>query len=473
MVKQYSENGAQLSHLQEILPLAAAVLLASLGVSIATVALPTLSQVFSVSMTGVQWVILAYLLSVTATVAIVGRMGDLFGHRRMLLAGLAIFSAASALCAIAPSLGFLVVARIVQGLGGAVLMTQPMSIARETVPTEKTGAAMGLLGSMSAIGTALGPSLGGALIAWQGWRVSFILLALIGPVVLFLAWRNIPGLQPKSARKHVRPDLLGAIVLAVSLGVYALSTTGTRIIPWANASFLLLVAAAGAILFVVIESRTAAPIVQVAVLRNRTVALPLLANLLVTTGMMATLVVGPFYLSFVLNLNEAQTGLVMAVGPMVAAATGIPAGRLADRFGTARIVMLGLVESLIGFLCLAFLPGLLGVPGYVLSLAILTPGFQLFLAANSTSMMVAAREDQRGMTSGLLGLSRNLGFMTGASAMGAVFAVAAGTQNVASAAPAVVSVGFSATFVLAAGLILIAGLVSFLGGRDGSVPVAP
>ena len=137
--------------------LAVAILLASLGVSIATVALPTLAQAFTTPMASVQWVVLAYLLSVTVAIVAGGRMGDLFGHRRVLLVGLAVFAAASAGAAVAPTLGVLIAARAAQGIGGAILMALPMSIARETVPTERTGAAMGLLGSMSAIGTALGP----------------------------------------------------------------------------------------------------------------------------------------------------------------------------------------------------------------------------------------------------------------------------------------------------------------------------
>ncbi|WP_221931004.1 MFS transporter [Telmatospirillum sp. J64-1] len=177
---------------------------------------------------------------------------------------------------------------------------------------------------------------------------------------------------------------------------------------------------------------------------------------------MATLVVGPFYLTFALHLNEALVGLVMAVGPVMAALSGVPAGRITDRFGAGRTLIVGLGQMVIGLLCLSVLPDVFGVAGYILSLMLLTPGFQLFLAANNTTVMLTARDDQRGMISGLLGLSRNLGFMTGTSAMGAVFAMAAGTPDIVGAAPEAISAAFATTFQMAAGLMAFAILLAVL-----------
>src|SRR5205085_6462518 len=140
-------------------------LLSSLGTSIANVALPTLAQAFAASFQEVQWIVLAYLLAVTALIVGVGRLGDIVGRRRLLLAGLVLFTAASALCGAAPTLWMLVAARAAQGLGAAIMMSLTMALVGETIGKDRTGSAMGLLGTMSAIGTALGPSLGGILIA--------------------------------------------------------------------------------------------------------------------------------------------------------------------------------------------------------------------------------------------------------------------------------------------------------------------
>src|SRR5689334_9053117 len=171
--------------------LSLAVLLSSLGTSIANVALPTLAQAFAASFQQVQWIVLAYLLAVTALIVGVGRLGDIVGRRRLLLAGAALFTTASALCGLAPALSMLIAARAAQGLGAAVMMALAMALVGETVAKHRTGSAMGLLGTMSAIGTALGPSLGGILIAGAGWRAVFLVNVPLGIVALLLA-RALP-----------------------------------------------------------------------------------------------------------------------------------------------------------------------------------------------------------------------------------------------------------------------------------------
>src|SRR5262249_14909038 len=141
--------------------LSLAMLLSSLSTSIANVALPSLARAFAAPFQDVQWVVLAYLLAVTTVIVSVGCLGDIIGRRRLLLAGLLVFTFASVLCAAAPTLWWLITARAAQGLGAAVMMALTMAFVGETVAKEQTGSAMGLLGTMSAIGTALGPSLGG------------------------------------------------------------------------------------------------------------------------------------------------------------------------------------------------------------------------------------------------------------------------------------------------------------------------
>jgi MFS family permease len=179
-------------------------------------------------------------------------------------------------------------------------------------------------------------------------------------------------------------------------------------------------------------------------------------SVLVSTVAMATLVVGPFYLARALGLDAARVGIVMSVGPLVAALTGVPAGRIVDRFGAARITIVGLVGAGSGSLILSIVPPTLGIAGYVIPLAILTAGYALFQTANNTAVMQDVPPDRRGVVSGLLNLSRNLGLVTGASAMGAVFAIASATTDVATALPAAVASGMQVTFAVATALIAVA-----------------
>ena len=445
--------------------LALSTLLASLGISISTIALPVLARDFAAPMHQVQWVILAYLLSLTATVVIGGRLGDLFGKRPVFLAGLALFVVASALSALAPSLGVLIAARALQGLGGAVLMALPLAIARETVGKELMGTAMGVLGTMSAIGTALGPSLAGVLIAWSGWRLAFLVMAVAGLAALVFAVFAVSADRKPVSRNWASVDMPGATVLALALIAFSLAMTGGRSGFGTTHLVLLAAALAGGVVFALVERNRPIPLVQPSTLRAPGMASGLTVNVLASTVMMMTLVVSPFFLTLGLGLNEVQAGLVLSVGPAASALSGIPAGRITDRLGAPRVAILGLAQIALALTCLALLPHLFGVAGYLASLLLLTPGYQLFLAANNTALMLGAREDQRGMVSGLLGLSRNLGFMTGASVMMALFAAATGTRQIIDAAPGMVGYAFTVTFLTAAAMVACAFCIALFSAR--------
>jgi MFS family permease len=431
-------------------------LLASLGISIANVGLPALAQAFGASFAAVQWVVLAYLLAVTALVVSVGRLGDLVGRRRLLLAGLALFTAASALCGVAPSLGLLVAARALQGLGAAALMALTLAFVGTAVPRSQAGRAMGLLGATSAVGTALGPALGGMLLSAFGWRALFLAPVPAGILALALAYRHLPPDPAPKEAVGARPDVPGTLLLALVLAAYALAMTWARGRSGATAAALLLAAALGAGLLLRVERRAASPLVPLAMLRDPALGAALAANALVSTVMMATLVVGPFHLAHALGLDAARVGLALSAGPIVAALGGVPAGHLVDRFGARRTTAAGLACMAAGASLLAMLPATLGVAGYVAPLVAVTAGYALFQAANNTSVLADVDAARRGLVSGLLTLSRNLGLVTGASAMGAVFAAAAGGADLVAAPPEAVAAGTRATYAVAALLVVLA-----------------
>lgn len=443
--------------------LALAVLLSSLGTSSANVALPALADALNTSFQEVQWVVLAYLLAITSLIVGVGRLGDLTGRRRLLLAGIVLFTVASALCGVATLLWQLIAARAIQGLGAAIMMALAMAFVGDTVPKERTGRAMGLLGAMSALGTALGPSVGGLLISAFGWPAIFLANVPLGLLAFVLAQRHLPAdrVQPKSGWSDF--DSVGMATLAAALAAYALAMTVGRGHFGALNVALLLMAMLGVAVFVRIEARAASPLIRLALFRDPILSASLLTSLLVATVMMVTLVVGPFYLARGLGLEMALVGLVVSVGPAVVALSGVPAGRLADRWGAQRLTFVGLIGIAVGSVMLATMPTSLGVHGYVAALVIVTAGYALFQTANNTAIMADVRADQRGVISGMLNLSRNLGLITGASVMGAVFAFAANAGDVATASPEAVSAGMRTTFGVAAGLIALA-LAAQMGG---------
>ena len=438
--------------------LALCALLASMGSSSAHIALPTLMHVFGATLGQVQWVVLGYLFTVTILVVSVGRLGDTIGRRRLLLSGIVLFTAASLLCAAAPTLWLLVAGRAAQGLGAAVMMALGMAFIGLITAREKAGASMGLLGAMSAAGTALGPAAGGLLIETVGWSAIFLVNVPLGLAAWWLSYRCLPDDIRMTPGTVLRFDYTGTLLLAFSLAAYALSmTVGYGEFGRVNVALLLATLLAG-ILFMMAERGSSAPMISAGLLRDRALAAALTMNALVATVMMATLVIGPFYLSRAFGLDPATVGLAMALGPVAAALAGFPAGRLVDYFGARPMALAGLVGLACATVALALLPSTFGVPAYLVCIVVMTIHFSLFQAAINTAVMSDIQPNQRGVASGLLTLSRNLGFMTGASLMGALYGSAAST----SAADGL-RVAFTVASVLI-GLALAIGILT--GGRQ-------
>jgi EmrB/QacA subfamily drug resistance transporter len=457
IVKPIIENPAErtASVRWALASLSLSMLMPSLDTSIANAGLPTLAQAFTASFQSVQWIVLAYLLAITTLIVSVGRIGDIIGQRRLLLVGIGLFTFASLLCGVAPTLWLLIAARAAQGLGAAIMMALTLALVGETVPTEKIGSAMGLLGTMSAIGTTLGPSIGGLLIAGLGWQSIFLVNVPLGILNFLLAHRYLPVDRQESKTDRISFDPVGTLLLALTLAAYALAMTIGRGFGSLN-MVLLLAAVFGVALFVRVEAKAASPLISLAMFRNPLLSTSLTMSTLVSTVMMATLVVGPFYLARALGLKAALVGLLLSIGPLVAALTGIPAGRIVDRFGAQRMTLVGLIGIEIGCLVLSFVPATFGIAGYITPIVCVTASYALFQAANNTAIMTDIRPDRRGVISGLLSLSRNLGLITGASAMGAVFAISSATINITTASPDAVATGMRSTFAVAAMLMIVA-----------------
>ncbi len=390
-----------------ILTLALSMMLASLGTSIANVALPTLSIDLAVPFHSVQWVVTAYLVALTLSVVMVGRLGDRFGLKRMFLYGMGLFTLASLLCGLAYNLPALIAARALQGVAAAFLMTLTIALVQATAKKNRIGRTMGLLGTMSALGTALGPSLGGFLVSIANWPAVFLILVPFGLTGFVLAYIFLPTNR-------------------------------------ADAEL---------------------PRLQISMLCNKELMPALIVNLFVAAVMMATLVVGPFYLGLTLGLSAATVGLAMSAGPVISIVCGVPSGRFVDTYGSTRIIQIGVIAVTLGAFALAILPDTFGIVGYLIAIAILTPGHQLFQAANNTAVMTNVKDSQRGVIAGLLGLSRNLGLVVGASGLGAVFAFGMGTTAVNNATPLAVSNGMQLAFVSAGVLMIVANLLVRLGTR--------
>src|SRR5690606_9591444 len=290
------------------------------------------------------------------------------------------------------------------------------------------------------------------LISGWGWRTIFLVNLPLGVLAFVLARRYLRedrGEQPKAGRSF---DYAGTLILAGTLAAYALAMTLGRGSFGPVNRALLAAAALGVCVFVLTQTRAASPLIRFSFI-DPTRSAGFAMSALVSTVMMTTLVVGPFYLTGALGLDMAVVGLVLSVGPVVVALLGVPAGRLADRYGASSVTMFGLGALAVGCFVLSGLPETLGVWGYIAPIVVLTSGYALFQTANNTAVMTDIPPDRRGLISGMLNLSRNLGLIAGASAMGAVFAFASSAADVAAAPAGDVASAMRVTFGVAGFLI--------------------
>ncbi|CAN7676263.1 MFS transporter [Mesorhizobium amorphae] len=446
--------------------LSLATLLSSLGTSIASVGLPSLMQNFGASFQSVQWVVLAYLLAITTLIVSAGRLADMCGRRPLLLGGIALFTLASMLCGLAPTLWLLIAARAVQGLGAALMMALTLAFVAETVTKARTGSAMGLLGAMSAIGTTLGPSLGGLLIAGFGWRAIFLVNVPLGVLAFALAWRALPARGKTAQADRGEFDAIGTVLLALTLAAYPLAMTLGRGSFGSLNIGLLAVAGIGVILFAGAQAKVKTPLIQLASFRDLELSASLGMSLIVSTVMMATLVVAPFYLARGLGLDAAMVGFVLSTGPLISTLSALVAGRLADRFGAHRMMVAGLLGLATGTFLLSMAMTELGIVSYVVPISVTCIGYALFQTSNNAAVMMGVGAGERGVVSGLLNLSRNLGLITGASLMGAIFATAsAGGPDDTILGSAAAARGMQVTFQAATVLALVALSLAVLSWR--------
>jgi EmrB/QacA subfamily drug resistance transporter len=405
-------------------------LMGQLDASIVTVAFPSLQHSFHSSVGSVTWVGLSYLLVLVATVTAVGRFADMWGRKLLYVYGFIIFVVASAACGLAPDLLALCGFRAVQAVGAAMLQANSLAIIVLVVPARSLGRAIGLQGAAQAIGLALGPTVGGLLLAAGGWRLIFLVNVPFGIFGAVAAVMLVPRSQNLQAR--VAFDWLGlglffpavvALLSAISFG----STQG-----WTSPLIIFLFAAALALglAFLAHEHRDSAPMLSLSLLANSSVAVGIASGLGSYLVMFGTLLVIPFYLERGLGFGTARAGLELMALPLAFGVVAPFAGRLADRLGARPLTVTGMVLVAASLVSLgATRPGTLGL---LLLLATTGIGLGLFTSPNNAAIMGAVPGQQAGMASGLLNMTRGLGTSLGLALTGLVFAVAGGASGEAS-----------------------------------------
>ncbi|MDS3861602.1 MFS transporter [Thermosynechococcaceae cyanobacterium BACA0444] len=433
------------------------ILMFTIDLSVVNIALPTLMREFQTSFTAVQWVVLSYLLVITSLQLGASRLGDLWGKKYLFIGGLAIFTISSALCGIAGTVWELVGFRALEGLGAVFIAGLAAAIVTESFTPQERGKALGIVSGLMSVGVALGPTLGGVLIAWGSWRAIFWINIPIGLIAMAIILKYLPlQARPRQAETF---DYLGAGVIALSLGCFALGMTTGQARGFTNILALssLTLAAAGIGLFLWIQTRVKYPTLNLQLFRNWELSRSVLLNCIVNLVIAGGVFVLPFFFEIVKQFPTQQVGMLLAVCPISNAIISPMAGQLSDRWGTKRIRIIGL-GLVIGvcFLISQFNSNS-PISQFILTFIPYGIGLGLFQAASATAIMSSVPPTATGIGSGLIALVGTLGQLIGVPLMGSLFILWGGLppgSAIKSAPPLALTHGLAGCFLVAAGLTI-------------------
>jgi EmrB/QacA subfamily drug resistance transporter len=452
-----------------------------LDTTIVNVALPSIRADLGFSETSLAWVVNAYLLTFGGFLLLGGRLGDLFGHRRLFMIGIALFTLASLANGLSTTQTFLVTARGIQGIGGAVVSAVALSLTMNlfTQPAERAKA-MGVFGFVSAGGGSIGVLLGGVLTNSLNWHWVFLVNIPIGVAVLALSWALLPAARDEATTGRL--DIAGAVTVTASLMLAVYAIVNGNDAGWTSVQTIGLLVAAAALLatFLIIESRVRAPLVPLGLFRLRNVTTANIIGVLWAAAMFAWFFLSALYLQLVLGYNPLQVGLAFLPADLIMAAFSLGlSARLVTRFGIKRPLAAGLLLAAVGLILFARAP----VDGnFVVDVlpAMILLGLGAGIAFNP--MLLAAMSDVAPTESGLASGVVNTSFMMGGALGLAVLAslAASRTESLLSygggrlAAPdgsylAALNGGYHAAFFLGA---LFAALATVLGAALLRVPAA-
>jgi EmrB/QacA subfamily drug resistance transporter len=381
-------------------------------------------------LSSVEWVALAYSLTLTGLLLAAGRLADARGRRRVYGAGLVVFTAASVLCGLAPTLGSLISLRVLQGLGAALLAANGSALLVQAFPPEERGRALGAFGAMVGVGLAAGPPLGGLLVAHASWRWIFLVNLPLGLLALALLRRQVPpDAVARADLAHGRAGRAGApkeaglppLAWALALAAIVLALTLAPEHGWKSPGVVAL-AGAGLVLlvgFLVSQRRSSDPLLPLDVVAGPLGAAVTLTFLSQVLGASVGFAL-PLVLEGLRGLTAAQSGAWLTVLPGSALLCAPIAGRLADRLGPQPLTVSGMLLTAAGLGFLAAIGGRAGGLPLAGALALVGVGQGLFAVPNASALLSLVPTERLGLAAGLQGTARNLGLAAGVAATGAM-----------------------------------------------------
>ncbi len=388
---------------------------------IVNVALPSIQREFEVGESGLQWVVTAYSLAMAVAIMSAGTLADIYGRRRLYLAGIALFTGSSIACGLAGSLDVLNAARVIQGVAAATVNVTSLALVSAAFPEPKMKAwAIGIWTAIASTALAIGPTLGGILVQRSGWRIIFLVNAPVGLAVLVLTWRYLAESRDDRPRTF---DIPGQLLFVAAVGAFAYAVIEGPRAGWASAEILglFVVAAAALAAFVAFEGRRADPMMDITLFRDRTYSLAIVTIFAVLFAIYGMLLVVTQYLQNVHGFSPTKAGLLLLPYSVTSTVVSLRVGKLMAVVGSRRLILLGLVAQLVGFAVLILALGQ-STPVLVLGLVLAALGCALCLTPITSLAMTAVPPERAGMASGIMSAQRALGSTVGFAILGSVLA---------------------------------------------------
>ncbi|MGC2191870.1 MAG: MFS transporter [Candidatus Dormiibacterota bacterium] len=439
--------------------------MSQLDSSIVIIALPTLQSYFHSNLGAVEWVSLAYLLTVIALVTAIGRFADMVGRKLLYIYGFGIFILGSGLCGLAPNLLTLDIFRVLQGLGAAMLQANSVALIVQAMPRDKLGRGIGVQGAAQALGLCLGPAVGGLLLVLGGWRLIFLVNVPVGLIGFGLGWFLLPRSRFLAQREPV--DWLGLVLFVITVSTLLLALSFGDEAGWGSAYVLVNLAAAllvGAG-FIAWELRAPAPMMRLGIFRRPTFSFGIASGLLSNLVLFGCLFVFSFYLEFAGHLSPDAAGLRLLTLPLALGLTAPIAGAVADRLGARPLTVGGMMLATVGLLAIALHPSSGGL--LLVELVGVGIGLGVFIPSNNAAIMGSVERSHFGMAGGILNMTRGMGTAMGVALTGLVFGLAAGISTSHAHSPALAGKGLVAAAYFLAAMTVAAALLAALrgGGR--------
>ncbi len=365
------------------------------------VALPTLTESFNTDLTTIQWVLLIYDLMLIGSVITVGRLGDLFGRRRIYSSGFVLFVLASALCGLSRTPVQLIICRAFQAIGGSMIVANGRAIASVSLPPQQRGKALGLVSMAFHVGFLTGPTLGGFLIDAVGWRWIFYINLPIGLWGAYLAWKTIE--ETKEDVKQISIDFAGALLLLVTNSFFIYGMNQLPEVGWHHPIVLATLSLAGAALlaFVLVELRSPAPILSFALFRNRLFTASMFSLFFITSTQAAIGFLMPFYLQTIRGFSPTQMGWIIIASSVVIVMIAPIAGWMSDRWGSRMLCTAGSFTIVVAQFFIASLDTHSSVARIILPIALSGLGWAIFNSPNQSAILGSVSREKVGVASGM------------------------------------------------------------------------